>query len=139
MQVPVHHAVPVHHEVTHKRFKGYAPPHKGGGSLEEIFGVHTKYHPAPPPVVHHVPEPVYHEPEPVYHEPEPVYVPPKKYQPDYSHPTGHKYKSEYVGHPFSMEMVFGLPLHKSYMHKLGRAMMEHHHQVCSKSSILDGN
>ena len=120
--------VPVHHEVTHRRFKGSRlPPHKGGGSLEEIFGVHTKYHPAPP-VVHHVAEPAYQEPEPVY-------VPPKKYLPDYSHPTGHKYKSEYIGHPFSMEMVFGLPLHKSYVQKLGRAMMEHH-QVCSNALIL---
>ena len=128
LQVPIHHAVPIHHEVTHKRFKGYLTPHKGGGSLEEIFGAHTKYHSAPP-VVHHEPEP---------------YMPPKKYLPDYSHPTGHNYKSEYVGHPFSMEMVFGLPLHKSYMQKLGRAMMENHQMLkylnfdLKDSSVFNG-
>ena len=48
---------------------GYPKP-KHGASLEEIFGVATRYHePAP---TYHAPEPAYHAPEPAYH------APPKK-------------------------------------------------------------
>ena len=107
---PVHHEVhPVHHEVHHPApayknpASGYAKP-AHGASLEEIFGIHTAYHPAPKQA-YHEPKPAYHEPAPVYHEPAPVYHEPK---PAYHEPAPvyHEPKPKY-GHG-SLEAVFGL-------------------------------
>jgi len=107
---PVHHEVhPVHHEVHHPApayknpASGYAKP-AHGASLEEIFGIHTAYHPAPKQA-YHEPAPVYHEPKPAYHEPAPVYHEPK---PAYHEPAPvyHEPKPKY-GHG-SLEAVFGL-------------------------------
>ena len=152
---PVHHHVPVHHEpvvvakvVSHKP-SGYPKP-AYGGSLEEIFGVGSRYHEpepayhapepayhAPEPAYHapepayHAPEPAYHAPEPAYHAPEPAYhAPSKPYTPDYSHPTG-DYVSPYAkmkGHPFSLEHVFGIEMPLYYQSKYPHmSHMLHHH------------
>ena len=101
---PVHHAAPVTHShglplsdhAAHHHHGGYPkPPH--GGTLEDIFGVKSKYSAPPEPhyevVVHsppapklvyeepapayHAPEPAYHAPEPAYHAPEPAYHAPE--------------------------------------------------------------
>ena len=126
---PVHHAVvkapaPVHHVTHHTPFKGYPAP-KHGGTLEDIFGLHNGKYVAPTPAPAYKipvvtatysppakPEPAYKAPvvvAPVHH---PVHHP----EPDYI--TPHK------GHPFSMEMVFGLPMPMYYMKKY-RHMLPH--------------
>ena len=118
---PTPHSSPLHHPRPHplqlprkRKFKGYAPPRKGGGSLEEVFGIHTKYDIPPKPLVL-IPAP---HPTPLL----------KKtgYVPDFKHPTGNTYHSEYKGHPFSMEMIFGLPMHQYYMKRYGHMMGGHH-------------
>ncbi len=87
----VHHMMAMHPpHIPHQAPKGYPKPYKGG-TLEEVFGLHTKYG-----------------------APRPDYVPPK---PKYIQPVKPKYKSKYVGHPFSMEMVFGLPMSRYYSDK----------------------
>jgi hypothetical protein len=193
---PVVHHMPHLAHLKEAPFRGYAPPQKGGGSLEDVFRIgkysNPQYHepayhepapayhepapayhepapayhepapayhepapayhepieavfrhapmhhsPAPayqkpeyhePEPVYHAPEPAYHEPEPVYHAPEPVYHAP---EPAYRPPTATyhepiaapayhepKYASpDYKDHPFSMEMIFGLPMHGHYMRK----------------------
>ena len=114
---PVHHPVPVvaHHPVPVKS-KGYPPP-KNGGTLEEIF--HLGNYAAPTPD-YTPPDPAYHPPAPpsaAYHEPAPAeaYYPPAA--------LVHK---DFHGHPFSMEMVFGLPMHGYYMNKYAHTLPFHH-------------
>jgi len=118
---PLHHVAPVTH---HTAFKGYAPPIHGGGSLENIFGLHNGRYVAPvptPAASYHVPSitAAYSpppKPAPVYKEPL-VVAPVHHVEPDYRVP--HK------GHPFSMEMVFGLPMPMHYMKKY-RHMLPFH-------------
>ena len=114
---PVHHEIPQpHHAVTHHTpFKGYPPPKHGGGSLEDIFGLHNGKYVAPVTPVYH-PEPEYHAPvqQQAYHEPA---VAAHHVDPHYSEPL--------KGHPFSMEMIFGLPMHGYYMKKY-RHMLPFH-------------
>ena len=63
-----HEPKPAYHAPAYKDpATGYAKP-AHGASLEEIFGVHTAYHPHPKPDYHH-PEPSYHKPAHGYHEP----------------------------------------------------------------------
>ena len=112
----VHHApvlldsykepAPVYHppKVYDHKTSGYPKP-KHGASLEEIFGVHTRYAPAVVKPVYHAPEPhsmmslhppalKYAEPKPEYHSPKPEYHAPK---PDYHAPKPeyHPPKPEY--------------------------------------------
>ena len=77
----VEHHAPVYHPPAYKNpASGYAKP-AHGASLEEIFGVHTAYHPSVPVTVHkpdyHPPKPAYHAPKPAYHAPEPAYHAPE--------------------------------------------------------------
>jgi hypothetical protein len=73
---------------------GYPKP-VHGATLEEIFGVHTIYHPAIKPA-YHPPKPEYKPPKPEYHPPKPEYNPPKpEYHPP--KPEYHPPKPEY--HP----------------------------------------
>ena len=149
---PVVHKPRPHTHAALKTFKGYPPPQHGGGTLEDIFGLQggkyaaptPVYHPAPAPAYHpepaykepaYHPEPAYREPayhpEPAYKEPEPAYHPPPS--PGYKEPlvAAHHPEPNYhapdhpmKGHPFSMEMVFGLPMHGYYMKKY-RHMLPH--------------
>ena len=109
-----HHA-PVYHAPEYKNpASGYAKP-AHGASLEEIFGVHTAYHPAVPVTVHkpdyHPPKPAYHAPKPAYHAPEPAYHAPK---PAYHSPKPEYHASKPGYHPKpkyghgSLESIFGL-------------------------------
>ena len=215
---PVHHHAPVHHHTHHPKthaalkspFKGYPPPKKGGGTLEDVFGigynapVAPAYHPEPeyhapepeyhaPPTPAYHPEPEYHapvvtpayhpepeyhapvtpayHPEPEYHapvtpayHPEPEYHPPvvsptPAYHPEpeyhapavtptpvyhpepapaykepvvaahHPHSPQHGYQSpDFHGHPFSMEMIFGLPMHGYYMKKYAHMLPFHGHK-----------
>ena len=182
----VHQIIPTHHipappppaallNEVHPSFKGYAPPIKGG-SLEDIFGVSSKYFsPKPaytPEPAYQAPAPAYSPPEPAYKAPVPAYRPPEpryivtpepnyvvtpeplyhpgpKYtppEPAYVAPPEPKYVSpepayhapnpvgsykppDFHGHPFSMEMVFGLPMHDHYMTKYQHLLPEHMHIV----------
>ena len=91
----------VHHDPT----KHYLPPKSHGGTLEDVFGISTKYgkpvHPVPPeaaykepaPVVHHpAPQPGYQEPPPAYHNSYSLhYLPYEDYEP--YHPESKALKS----------------------------------------------
>eukprot|EP00094_Tigriopus_californicus_P006676 TCALIF_06428-PA protein Name:"Similar to PRR21 Putative proline-rich protein 21 (Homo sapiens)" AED:0.60 eAED:0.65 QI:0/-1/0/1/-1/1/1/0/1869 len=85
----------------HKEPLGYPTP-VHGGSLEEIFGLHTKYG----------------HPKPDYVPPKPKYLPPKHYE--------YKTKSKYADHPFSLEMVFGLPMPKYYADSYHEPLSDYH-------------
>ena len=120
---PAHHAVhhaPAHHPIPVKS-KGYPPPHNGG-TLEEIFHLGANY--AAPPVPDYTPpDPAYHPPalppSPAYHEPAPA----EAYHP----PAALVHKGQdFHGHPFSMEMIFGLPMHGYYMKKYAPTLPFHH-------------
>jgi len=75
------------------------------------------YHPGPKYVP---PEPVVViEPKPSYVEPKPAYVEPK--------PLGSYKPPSFKGHPFSMEMVFGLPMHNYYMTKYSHLLPNSFH------------
>merc|ERR1740123_301314 len=147
----VEHHSPVYHPPEYKNpASGYAKP-AHGASLEEIFGVHTAYHPSVPVTVHkpayhapkpayHAPEPAYHAPEPAYHAPEPAYHAPKPayepvpvYKPNYKHPTGDvvSVHANHAGHPFSLEQVFGIGMPGYYMKKYPHMahMMHHGHHL----------
>ena len=115
---PVHHAPVVHHPVhpvaAHHpvpvKSKGYPPP-KNGGTLEEIFHLGANYA---------APAPDYTPPEPAYHPPA---APAEAYHP----PAALIHKGhDFHGHPFSMEMVFGLPMHGYYMNKYAHTLPFHH-------------
>jgi hypothetical protein len=94
----------------------YAPEPKY--SLPEpVHVLEPKY--SPPEPAYHAPEPAYHAPEPAYHAPEPAYHTPR--------PAGSYKPPSYHGHPFSMEMVFGLPMHNHYMTKYAHLLPEHMH------------
>lgn len=106
-------------------FKGYDPPLKGG-SLEEIFGVSSKYFTPAKASYAPVPVPVGYEPLEVF-ETGPRYVA----APFDGYPSQKPLKSykppNYKGHPFSMEMVFGLPMHNHYMAKYHHLLPESLH------------
>merc|ERR1712183_224407 len=68
----------VHHDPT----KHYLPPKQYGGTLEDVFGISTKYgkpvhpvpvHPAPPGAAYKEPPHPVHHPAPAYQEPPPAY------------------------------------------------------------------
>ncbi|TRY67791.1 hypothetical protein TCAL_06428 [Tigriopus californicus] len=100
-----HHDPHMHHMMVmnppHKEPLGYPTP-VHGGSLEEIFGLHTKYG----------------HPKPDYVPPKPKYLPPKHYE--------YKTKSKYADHPFSLEMVFGLPMPKYYADSYHEPLSDYH-------------
>ena len=125
----VHHVVhephQPHHVVPHSaklikapapvhKFSGYPkPPH--GATLEEIFHLKGgKYH---------APEPAYHAPEPAYSPPAPAAAYKEPLAEAYHPPVVHA--TDFHGHPFSMEMVFGLPMQKYYMKKYAHMLPFH--------------
>ena len=124
----VHHVVhephQPHHVVPHSaklikapavhKFTGYSkPPH--GATLEEIFHLQGgKYH---------APEPAYHAPEPAYSPPAPAAAYKEPLAEAYHPPVVHA--TDFHGHPFSMEMVFGLPMQKYYMKKYAHMLPFH--------------
>ena len=135
----IQHHGPVHdhsHMLTHMKtihppaIRGYDPPVKGI-TLESVFGLSTKYHPAREPK-YLVPETKYHVPDTKYHPPikASYHAPkPKSYNPTYKTYKGddYDYKKDMHGHPFSLEMIFGLPMHKYYMKQYGHMMHPKHH------------
>jgi len=153
--VPIHVEPKGHlgHYTPTPHHSGYPKP-AHGGSLEEIFGVASKYAPAPlppTPIPYHPTPAPYHPPvEPQYAAPEPKYAAPsyhttpKPYDPQPHHPHPHEGhlpggyvapKESMIGHPFSLEHIFALPMPKFYQEKyphmahLMNHIHEHEHKV----------
>lgn len=110
-------------------FRGYEAPIKGG-SLEEIFGVSSKFYQPPATKTTHKLAPSNLNSFEVY-ESGPKYVPVPLDVYPVNKPLRSYQPPSYRGHPFSMEMVFGLPMHDHYMAKYSHLLPErlHPHQI----------
>ena len=144
---PAYHPEPEYHApVT----PAYHPEPEYHAPVTPAYHPEPEYHAPVTPAYH--PEPEYHQPEPEYHAPvapTPAYHPEPEYhapaptpvyhpEPAYKEPVvaAHHHQKpqigyqtpDFHGHPFSMEMVFGLPMHGHYMSKYAHMLPFHGHK-----------